>query len=71
MSIKHSASSGCELVIVGMDAPNLVLIGQAEAVHLIHPIHLTFCLFIYLFIVFLGPHLWHMEVPKLGVQSEL
>ena len=26
-----------------------------------------FC-FIYLFIfVFLGPHLWHMEVPRLGV----
>ena len=30
-------------------------------------------LFIYLFIifVFLGPHLWHMEVPRLGVQSKL
>ena len=24
-----------------------------------------FCLF-----VFLGPHLWHMEVPRLGVKSE-
>ena len=22
-------------------------------------------------LVFLGPHLWHMEVPRLGVQSEL
>ena len=21
--------------------------------------------------VFLGPHLWHMEVPRLGVESEL
>ena len=33
-----------------------------------------FCLvnFIYLFIFgFLGPHPWHMEVPKLGVESEL
>ena len=31
-------------------------------------------LFIYLFIylfVFLGPHLRHMEVPRLGVESEL
>ena len=29
-------------------------------------------LFIYLFIfVFLGPHPQHMEVPRLGVQSEL
>ena len=21
--------------------------------------------------VFLGPHLWHMEIPRLGVESEL
>ena len=38
-------------------------------------IHLSYNLvIIYLFIyllVFLGPHSWHMEVPKLGVQSEL
>ena len=27
-------------------------------------------LFIYLF-CFLGPHLWHREVPRLGVKSEL
>ena len=26
---------------------------------------------LFLFFVFLGPHLQHMEVPKLGVQSEL
>ena len=27
---------------------------------------------LYLFIfVFLGPHPWHMEVPRLGVESEL
>ena len=25
----------------------------------------------YIFFVFLGPHLRHMEVPRLGVQSEL
>ena len=30
------------------------------------------CLFIYLFIYcFLGLHLQHMEVPRLGVESEL
>ena len=23
------------------------------------------------FVCFLGPHLWHMEVPRLGVKSEL
>ena len=33
-------------------------------------IYLFTYLFIYLFI-FLGPHSWHMEVPRLGVESEL
>ena len=29
-------------------------------------------LFIYLFLPFyLGPHPWHMEVPRLGVESEM
>ena len=27
--------------------------------------------FFFFFFVFLGPHLWHMEVPRLGVKSEL
>ena len=32
----------------------------------------TIFLFIYLFILsFLGPHQWHMEVPRIGVESEL
>ena len=31
----------------------------------------VFCLFVCLSFVFLGPHLRHMEVPRLGVQSEL
>ena len=31
-------------------------------------IDLYICVYIYLFI--LGPHLWHMEVPRLGVKSE-
>ena len=33
-----------------------------------------FCLFVLVFVgffYFLGPHLWHMEVPRLGVESEL
>ena len=29
------------------------------------------CLFCFLFFGFLGPNLWHMEVPRLGVKSEL
>ena len=28
-------------------------------------------LLIYLFLFFLGPQVWHMEVPRLGVESEL
>ena len=27
--------------------------------------------FFCLFVCFLGPHLWHMEVRRLGVESEL
>ena len=30
-----------------------------------------FFLFIYLFIYFLGPHPWHMEVPRLGLEFKL
>ena len=26
---------------------------------------------LFFFFFFLGPHLWHMEVPRLGVESEL
>ena len=25
----------------------------------------------FFFFVFLGPHLWHMEIPRLGVKLEL
>ena len=32
------------------------------------PLSLQIYLFIFLSFVFLGPHLWHMEVPKLSVQ---
>ena len=28
-------------------------------------------LFLFFFLVFLGPHLWHIEVPRQGVESEL
>ena len=31
----------------------------------------SFFLFFFFFFVFLGLHSWHMEVPRLGVQSEL
>ena len=33
---------------------------------------LTFLVFLFLnFFYFLGPHPWHVDVPKLGVESEL
>ena len=31
----------------------------------------SFCLFVFCFLLFLGLHLWHMDVPKLGVQWDL
>ena len=44
-------------------------------------LHGHVCAFIYVyhiqtilsffFFVFLGPHLWHIEIPRLGVKSEL
>ena len=27
--------------------------------------------YIFIYLVLLGPHMWHMEVPRLGVKSEL
>ena len=37
-----------------------------------HVCNNRFYLFIYLFIIyFLGPQEWYMEVPRLGVKSEL
>ena len=29
------------------------------------------CVCVLCFFAFLGPHLWHLEVPRLGVESEL
>ena len=31
----------------------------------------SFVVVVVVILVFLGPHLWYMEVPRLGVQSEL
>ena len=31
----------------------------------------SFLFFIYLFCLFLGPHLGHMEIPRLGIELEL
>ena len=34
-------------------------------------IYVCVYIYIYIYIFFLGPHLWHMEITRLGVQSEL
>ena len=40
--------------------------------HVDKDLHFAYHLFIYfVFLPFLGPPSWHMEVPRLGVQSEL
>ena len=31
----------------------------------------SFFVFVFVFLTFLGPHPWHMELPRLGVKSEL
>ena len=36
-----------------------------------HKIHLFGCGVFFFVFFFLGPNLWHMEVPRLGVKSEL
>ena len=34
-------------------------------------IHPLWVLFVFMFFAFLGPRQWHMEVPRLGVESDL
>ena len=36
-----------------------------------HDTDIRYIFFFFGLFVFLGPHLWHMEVPRLGVESEL
>ena len=51
------------------DADSRFLMGSHY--ELINQVRWFFVLFLFLFFVFLGPHPWHMEVPKLGVETEL
>ena len=44
----------------------------AHQLTVIYSRYIKLPIFIYLFVcLFLGPHLWHMEIPRLGIQSEL
>ena len=53
--------------------PGAVTFFLERAVPVFHekPISCIFLAFFFFFLVFLGPHPWHMEVPGLGVESEL
>ena len=36
-----------------------------------HVVPSSYYFFLKIFIVFLGPHLWHIDVPRLGVEWEM
>ena len=51
--------------VVFTNACKIMSVCIEKKVYLINLFIYLFCLF-----VFLGPHLWHMEVPRLGVESK-
>ena len=44
---------------------------QAEGRQVLLILLLLFFFFFFVFLPFLGPHPWHIEVPRLGIESEL
>ena len=52
-----------------------ILCSQKHSQNMSSPLKITplhfFCFSFSFFFFFLGPHPWHMEVPRLGVKSEL
>ena len=59
---------------VGLVSPSAVLISAQISLSLSMALAVTlssFSLSFFLFFAFLGPLPWHMEVPRLGVESEL
>ena len=58
---------------MGANSPKIWMIFWSRA-HLFVPSAKILCkreILFFFFFFFLGPHLWHMEVPKLGVKLEL
>ena len=47
------------------------MIYKSKMVWLSHLISGCKHFFLFLFFCFLGPHVWHVEVPRLGVKLEL
>ena len=39
--------------------------------HMLWPEKRNKTVYLFMYLVFLGLHLWHMEVPKLGAEPEL
>ena len=53
-------------------APLSILLGSVRRFQFLHILSSTSdCPFFFLLFVFLGPHLQHMQVPRLGVESKL
>ena len=51
------------------DFPQFLGWGESQPISIM--VFFVFVFFFFFFFVSLGPHLRHMEVPRLGVQSEL
>ena len=67
-----TASSALTFLQGGVIQACQLMTSKSGSLTLTSLLSFTYVLFIYLFIYcFLGPHPWHMEVPRLGVQSEL
>ena len=61
--------TGSDNVVFG--ARLLSLSNMFARVTILGHMYLYFIPFFFVFFVFLGLHPWHMEVPRLGVESEL
>ena len=60
------------LIVLQVVYSNVAQIGEGEDFNLGGLLSLFISFFFFLFsFSFLGPHPWHMEVPRLGVQSKL
>ena len=56
---------------VGLDFLYLIAMIMFPCFHSVAQYRKGIFFFFFFFFVFLGPHLWHMEVPRPGVKSEL
>lgn len=61
----------CVCVCLGLDKQVMFSSFLPEKTSLVGPTGLLRVSFLVVFFCFLGPHLWHLEVPKLEVESAL